>query len=71
MNTLPTGRCPNIVKGYFSDEMACGYKGYKLLERGVFTKASGFDPLALKVQCRQCEHIYYIFPTLSLFDKST
>lgn len=63
-------KCPNMVnrvypgRSFPSDKSACGYGGFKILEEGIFTRESGFDPLASKVRCRECGQEYYIFPSI-------
>ena len=58
-------KCPGMVKNSFGDDVLCGYEGYILLEEGVFTPDSGYDPLASRVKCRRCGHIYIVFPALN------
>ena len=62
-------KCPNLLKISYSsqkeDTIVCGYAGYEVLVKGIFTKESGFDPLAMKVKCRRCEQEYYLFPQVN------
>ena len=59
-------KCPNMIKShFFSYNRVCGCKGYTILKTGVFLLGSGYDPLARKVKCNECGHIYYIFPALN------
>lgn len=72
-------KCPNKVPcyaGYISDphfkqigERTCGYEGYEIIQRGVFKTNSGFDPLAIKVRCRECKHEYLVFPSIKYEDR--
>lgn len=66
--------CPNKVPafaGYLASPdyreigtRTCGWQGYEVIQRGVFTPQSGFDPLAIKVRCRSCKHEFYVFPAV-------
>jgi len=51
-----------VVKERWEEEIPCGAEAYEVLERGIFTSASGYDPLGLKVKCKNCENEYYLFP---------
>ena len=54
--------CPGIVKNHIGDNVICGYEGYDIIEQPVFDKSSGFDPLMIKVRCRECGHEYLVAP---------
>ena len=56
-------KCPNLVKPLYP--IVCGYDGYEVLVKGIFTKESGFDPLAMKVKCGRCGQEYYLFPQVN------
>lgn len=62
-------KCPNMVKSPYPEfqpeTIVCGYAGFEILTKGVFTQESGFDPLACKVRCRRCQQEYYIFPSIN------
>lgn len=63
-------KCPNLVEsphliGNPSQRIICGYAGYEVLVRGVWTRESGFDPLAMRVRCRRCDNEYYLFPQVN------
>ncbi|MBA7499229.1 hypothetical protein ES704_01969 [subsurface metagenome] len=62
-------KCPNKVKNYFGDMVPCRCERYTTIKKGVFTLGSGYDPLACKVKCKECGHIYIIFPSLNFKDK--
>jgi len=58
--------CPNIIKDYyFGYSRVCGCTGYSTLGEKVFDSQDGYDSLARKVMCKECGHIYYIFPALN------
>ena len=56
-------KCPNLVRATSNEAklIVCGCAGYEVLVKGVFTQASGYDPLAMKVKCRRCRQEYYLF----------
>lgn len=69
-------KCPNLVQPQHinknsNEKVVCGYEGYEVLVKGIFTKESGFDPLALKVKCRRCGNEYYLFPRFNFKELST
>lgn len=71
LNLGTTVKCPNIVKNIMDDDVPCGYEGYELLEKGIYTKHSGYDPLACRVKCRRCGHIYIVFPAVKFMESET
>ena len=58
-------RCPNIIKNDLGQDSICGCTSFYVLERKVFDSQDGLDPLAEKVCCKECGHIYYIFPAIN------
>ena len=58
-------KCPGMVKDRTGLMTPCGYEGYIILEEGVFAPDSGYDPLACRVKCRSCGHIYIVFPAVN------
>lgn len=62
-------KCPNLIRSpHLSQKtefIVCGYGGFKILVKGIFTKESGYDPLAMKVKCRRCGNEYYLFPQIN------
>ena len=64
-------KCPNPVdplwlsNSYPREQIVCGYEGYEILVKGIFTKESGLDPLAMKVKCKRCGGEYYLFPQVN------
>ena len=53
--------CPNTVQRY-KEQARCNYQEYEVLQRGVFSADSGYDPQGLVVKCLECGFIYYYFP---------
>lgn len=64
-------KCPSTVKNYFGDNVTCGCTRYITLEKKVFDSKDGYDPLAQKVMCRECGHIYLIFPALNYKEEAS
>jgi len=59
-------KCPNIIKDlYFGYDRVCGCTNYTTIKTRVFVPDSGYDPLACKVKCKECGHIYFIFPAVN------
>ncbi len=70
LNIGTTPECPNTVKNILDADVLCGYEGYELLEKGIYSKHSGYDPLACRVKCRRCGYIYVVFPAVKFVEKA-
>ncbi len=58
-------KCPGIVKNFLDNDVLCGYEGHTVLEEGIYAPENGYDPLACKVKCRACGHVYIVFPAVN------
>ena len=58
-------KCPGLVRNVMGEDVICAHERYTILKAGVFRNQPGVDPLAAKVRCHRCNHIYYVFPAIN------